>query len=204
MGSGIAQVCAQAGLEVILNDVSPEVLEHGFKGIAWSVGKLMEKGKLAEGKEIILGRVKTSLDLSRGTDVDMAIEAVFENLDLKRESLKRLDEACSSHALIASNTSTKPIPELAGATGRPDRALGLHFFNPAPMMEAVEVIKGINTSEDTMQAGLDFLARIGKEAIRVETDIPGFLLNRINLTGYAEAIRLVEQSIGSVESIDRG
>jgi len=204
MGSGIAQVCAQAGLHVVLNDVSPEVLEKGYKGISWSVGKLEEKGKLNEGKEAILARIDRSTDLYTTPAINIAVEAVFEDLNLKKDLFKKLDEICPAHALIASNTSTIPITELAGVTSRPDRVLGLHFFNPAPMMQAVEVIKGINTSEETMKAGLDFVRGLGKEAIPVETDIPGFLLNRINLIGYVEAIRLLERGIGTVESIDKG
>ncbi|BBO72632.1 3-hydroxybutyryl-CoA dehydrogenase [Desulfosarcina widdelii] len=203
MGSGIAQVCAQAGLEVVLNDVSQDVLDQGFRGIAWSVGKLAEKGKLADTKETVLRRIEISTDF-HATDVDLAIEAVFEDLDLKREVFKRLDTICPTSAYIATNTSTIPITKLAQVTGRPEKVIGIHFFNPVPMMDAVEVISGLNTSEETMRVGLDFVAQIGKEAIRVETDIPGFLLNRINLIGYVEAIRLLEQGIGTVEDIDKG
>lgn len=116
----------------------------------------------------------------------------------------KLDESCRAEALLASNTSAIPITELAGITKRPQKVLGLHFFNPVPMMDVVEVIKGVKTSEETMQVGVDFVRSVGKEPIRVESDVPGFLLNRINLIGYVEAICLLEEGIGTVGDIDKG
>jgi len=204
MGSGIAQACAQSGIEVILNDVNREAVDKGLKDIEWSVGKFIEKGKLSETKEIVLGRIKTTTDLSQAGDAVLAIEAVFENLEVKQEIFRKLDERCGPDVLLASNTSAIPITELAAVTERPDKVLGLHFFSPVPMMQAVEVIKGVGTSEETIAVGLGFIRRLGKEPIRVESDVPGFLLNRINLIGYVEAIRLFEQGIGSVEDIDKG
>lgn len=204
MGSGIAQVCAQSGIRVLLNDVSQELIEKGLRNISWSVGKFIEKGKLSESKETILDRIEMAIDISKAREVDLAIEAVFENLELKKEVFRKLDEVLPPHALIASNTSTIPITELASVTHRAEKVLGLHFFNPAPMMDVVEVIKGVNTSEETFQQGLEFVRRIGKEAVRVERDVPGFLLNRINLISYVEAIRLVEEGVGTVEEIDKG
>jgi 3-hydroxybutyryl-CoA dehydrogenase len=204
MGNGIAQVCAQSGMRVILNDVSQELIEKGLKNISWSVGKFIEKGKLSESKEAILGRIEAAIDFPRAEEVDLALEVVFEDPNLKKEIFKKLGELCKPHALIASNTSTIPITELASVTKRPEKVVGLHFFNPATMMDVVEVIKGVNTSEETMQAGLGFVKQIGKESIRVERDVPGFLLNRVNLISYVEAIRLVEQGIGTVEDVDKG
>lgn len=204
MGSGIAQVCAQSRISVLLNDVSQDLIEKGLKSISWSVEKLIEKGKLSESKEVILGRIEMVLDYSKTPEVDLAVEAVFENLELKKEVFRKLDEVLPPHALIASNTSTIPITELASVTHRAEKVLGLHFFNPAPMMDVVEVIKGVNTSDETFQQGLEFVRRIGKEAVRVERDVPGFLLNRINLISYVEAIRLVEEGVGTVEEIDKG
>lgn len=204
MGSGIAQVCAQSGIRVLLNDVSQELIEKGLRNISWSVGKFIEKGKLSESKETILDRIEMAIDISKAREVDLAIEAVFENLELKKEVFRKLDEVLPPHALIASNTSTIPITELASVTHRAEKVLGLHFFNPAPMMDVVEVIKGVNTSDETFQQGLEFVRRIGKEAVRVERDVPGFLLNRINLISYVEAIRLVEEGVGTVEEIDKG
>jgi 3-hydroxybutyryl-CoA dehydrogenase len=204
MGSGIAQVCAQAGIQVFINDISQEILNRALKNIAWSVGKFIEKGKVKENLQNIMNRIQTVTDLSTAAQVDLAIEAIFERLDLKQEIFKKLDESCRAEALIASNTSAIPITELAAVTKRPEKVLGLHFFNPVPMMDIVEVIKGISTSEETMQVGIDFTRNIGKEPVRVESDVPGFLLNRINLVGYVEAIRLIEQGIGNVSEIDKG
>ena len=204
MGSGIAQVCAQSGIQVILNDMSKELVDKAMKGITWSVDKFIEKGKLSEKRETIIGRIETATDLSRASEAELIIEVVLESLPLKKEIFKKLDETCKPHTVLASNTSAIPITELAAATHRPGKVVGLHFFNPVPMMQVVEVIKGIGTSEETMQDAVGLVRRVGKEPIRVERDVPGFLLNRINLVSYVEAIRLLEQGIGTMEDIDKG
>jgi 3-hydroxybutyryl-CoA dehydrogenase len=204
MGGGIAQVCAQAGIEVLLNDVSPEALQKGIKNIAWSVEKLAGKGLLGETKETILGRIRTVADMEAARDVDIAVEAVYENLALKKEIFTALDRSLRPQALLASNTSAIPITELAAVTRRPDRVLGLHFFSPVPLMQAVEVIRGLATSDETARTGRDFVARIGKEAIMVNRDVPGFVINRINFPANIEAMNLVEQGVASVADIDKG
>jgi 3-hydroxybutyryl-CoA dehydrogenase len=204
MGAGIAQVCAQAGIKVFITDVSQEILNRALKNITWSVGKFVEKGKVTESLEVVMSRIQIGTDLVKASKVDLAIEAVFEKLDLKQEIFKKLDEVCGVETVLASNTSAIPITEIATMTQRPEKVLGLHFFSPVPMMEAVEVIKGVRTSEETIHAGVGFIRSIGKEPIRVESDIAGFLLNRINLVGYIEAIRLLEQGIGTVADIDKG
>ncbi|MBM4278090.1 MAG: 3-hydroxyacyl-CoA dehydrogenase family protein [Deltaproteobacteria bacterium] len=204
MGSGIAQVCAQAGINVLITDVSREILDRGLKNIVWSAGKFIEKGKVKESLESVMGRIQASTDWRNAPEADLAIEAVFEKLEIKQEMLKKFDEACGPETVFATNTSAIPITEIAAVSKRPQKVLGLHFFNPVPMMEVVEVIKGVRTSEETMRTGVDFVKKIGKVPIRVESDVPGFLLNRINLVGYIEAIRLLEQGIGTVEDIDKG
>jgi 3-hydroxybutyryl-CoA dehydrogenase len=204
MGAGIAQVCAQAGIQVFLTDVSQEILNRALKNIAWSLGKFIEKGKVKESLETIMGRIRTGTDVTPAGQADLAIEAVFEKLDLKQEIFRKLDKICQAETLLASNTSAIPITEIAAVTRRPEKVLGLHFFSPVQMMEVVEVIKGARTSEETMRTGVGFIRSIGKEPIRVERDVPGFLLNRINLVSYVEAIRLLEQGIGTVEDIDKG
>ena len=204
MGSGIAQVCAQAGIHVNLNDVSQEALDKGLKNIAWSVGKFVEKGKLSEDKDTILERIQPVTDFSKAAEVDMAIEVVFERKDLKQEIFKKLDQECGPNAMIASNTSAIPITELAAVTNRAEQVLGLHFFSPVPMMQAVEVIRGVSTSEETAQAGKAFVLRIGKEPIMVNRDVAGFVINRINYPSTMEAMRLVEQGVATVEDIDKG
>ena len=204
MGAGIAQVCAQVGIQVFLTDISQEILDRALKNIAWSVGKFIEKGKVTETLEAVMSRIQCGTDWAKAFQADLAIEAVFEKLDLKQEILKKLDEFSGPGTFLASNTSAIPITEIAAVTQWPERVLGLHFFNPVPIMEVVEVIKGMKTSEETMQVGVEFVRFLGKEPIRVESDVPGFLLNRINGVGYVEAIRLLQQGIGTVADIDKG
>jgi 3-hydroxybutyryl-CoA dehydrogenase len=204
MGSGIAQVCAQSGINVRLYDTSAEALEKAKQKIAWSVGKFVEKGKLTEDKDTILNRITTVDEIKTGLEVDLAIEAVFENIDIKREVFKTLDENCGPETLIATNTSAIPITELAAATSRPEKVLGLHFFSPVPMMMAIEVIKGMLTSDPTMQTGKEFVEQIGKTPIMVNRDVAGFVINRINLPSSMEAMRLVEEGVATVEDIDKG
>ncbi len=204
MGSGIAQVFAQAGMNVILSDENRDVLQKGLKTITWSVGKLVEKGRLEEPRETILERIQLSGDLKKAENADLVVEAVFENLDLKQEIFRRMDEICKPDSYLASNTSSLPITELGAVTQRPEKVLGLHFFSPVPMMRAVEVVRGVSTSDETMQMGVAVVQKLGKAPIRVESDLPGFLLNRINLVSYVEAIKLLEQGVATAEDIDKG
>ena len=204
MGSGIAQVCAQAGIQVFLNDASEDALNKAIKNIEWSVGKFIEKGKLTEEKKTILGRITPIKNLEKGKDVDLAIEAVFEQLELKQQIFEKLDQLCTAQTLLASNTSAIPTSDLAAVTRRADRVLGLHFFSPVPMMQVVEVIKGISTTDETAKAGADFVKKIGKEAIMVNRDVPGFVINRINFPSSIEAMNLVEQGVVSIEDVDKG
>jgi len=179
MGSGIAQVCAQTGIQVLLYDVSKDALVNAIKTIDWSVGKFIEKGKLDEDRDSIMARIRLITDITDGKEVDLAIEAVFEKLELKQEIFQKLDKSCSPDTLIASNTSAIPITELAAVTNRPDKVLGLHFFSPVPMMQAVEVIKGAGTVDETARTGRDFVLQIGKEPIMVNRDVAGFVINRM-------------------------
>jgi 3-hydroxybutyryl-CoA dehydrogenase len=204
MGRGIAQVCAQAGIQVFLNDASEDALNKAIKNIEWSVGKFIEKGKLTEEKKTILGRITPIKDLEKGKDVDLAIEAVFEQLELKQQIFEKLDQLCAARTLLASNTSAIPTSDLAAVTRRADKVLGLHFFSPVPMMQVVEVIKGISTTDETAKAGGNFVKKIGKEAIMVNRDVPGFAINRINFPSTIEAMNLVEQGVVSIEDVDKG
>jgi 3-hydroxybutyryl-CoA dehydrogenase len=206
MGSGIAQVCAQAGIHVFLNDVSQTSLDKAIKNIEWSVGKFIEKGKLAEKMETVIGRITSIKDFDREQvqDVDLAIEAVFEQLELKQRIFEKLDQICSPNTLLASNTSTIPISDLAAVTQRADKVLGLHFFSPVPMMQVVEVIKGISTADETVRIGQKLVKKLAKESITVNRDVAGFAINRINLPSVIEAINLVEQGVVSVEDVDKG
>ncbi len=204
MGSGITQVCAQAGIEVFIYDVSQDALERAMENIKWSVGKFVEKGKVDEDKETILNRITIAKDVDEAAEVDLAIEAVFEKIEIKKDIFKKLDQICGPEALIASNTSAIPITELASVTQKPEKVLGLHFFSPVPMMQAVEVINGIATSVETAQKGSAFVRQIGKEPIMVNRDIPGFVVNRINFPSTIEAMNLVERGAATVEDIDKG
>ena len=204
MGGGIAQVCAQAGIHVTLNDVKEEALEKSLKSIRWSVGKFIEKGKVHEDLEQIMSRIESTVDYERVTEADLVIEAVFENLELKQKVFREIDGLAKKDAVIATNTSAIPISELASVTAKPERVLGLHFFSPVPMMQAVEVIRGIATSDSVFATGKAFVLQIGKEPIMVNRDVAGFAINRINFPSAIEAMRLVEQGVATVEDIDKG
>lgn len=204
MGNGIAQVCAQSGISTVISDVSQEVVEKAIQKIQWSVSKFIEKGKLSEDLETVMGRIRSTTDYEAAAEADLIIEAVFEKVEVKHDVFTKLDPLVKDEAVIASNTSAIPITELASVTRRPENFVGLHFFNPVPLMAAVEVIRGIATSEETFQAGSDFIRDIGKEPIMVKRDIAGFILNRINMLSNMEAMRLVEQEVATPEDIDKG
>ncbi|SHE40328.1 3-hydroxyacyl-CoA dehydrogenase [Desulfacinum infernum DSM 9756] len=206
MGSGIAQVAAQAGYSVSLCDVSREALERALNNIRWSVGKFAEKGRVTEPVETIVGRIEPTLKVDPAGEADLAVEAVFENLEVKRDVFLRLDQVLPAHALLATNTSAIPVTQLAAAVspGRRPKVLGLHFFSPVPMMQAVEVVRAMTTSQEAFLAGRDFVRSLGKEPILVHKDVPGFLLNRINFPATLEAMRLVEAGVATVEDVDKG
>lgn len=204
MGSGISQVCAQAGIGVILNDVAEDALERARRNITWSVEKFIEKGKLEEDRDTIMGRIRFASTMEDIAGVDLAIEAVYENVELKRTIFEKLDAVCPPEALIASNTSAIPITELAAVTGRPAQVLGIHFFSPVPMMAAVEVIKGTATTDATADAGRRFVRKIGKSPIMVNRDVAGFVINRINFPSTIEAMHLVEAGVATPDDIDMG
>ena len=204
MGSGIAQVCAQKGLEVILCDVSQEALDRAHDAVTWSVGKLVDKGKVSGTLEEIMGRIAATTNFDPVRTADLVVEAVFEKLEVKRDVLRSVDDLAPPHALLASNTSAIPITELAACTERPGQVLGLHFFSPVPMMKAVEVVRGVATTDETMERGRAFVEFLGKEPIMVQVDTPGFLINRINLPSNLEAMRMVERGVGTPADIDKG
>jgi 3-hydroxybutyryl-CoA dehydrogenase len=204
MGGGIAQVCAQAGYEVTVRDLTAELVEKGLKSIRWSVGKFVEKGKVSGTVEEIMGRVRGTTELSGASTADFVFEAVREDLSTKREVFAALDGICPRHAVFASNTSAIPITEIAEATKRRAQFLGAHFFSPVPMMRIVELVRGSETSEETIALAERICHSLGKETIRVNRDVAGFALNRINYPSTVEAIKLVEAGIVSVEDVDKG
>lgn len=204
MGSGIAQVCAQRGINVTLCDISQDMLNKAVKSIGWSVSKFIEKGKVSEKLEDVMDRIKTSTGYEPAAGADLVIEAVFEKLEIKHDVFKSLDRIVKATTILASNTSAIPISQIASVVSRPDRFLGLHFFNPVPMLDAVEVVRGIETSEAAIQYGIEFVKYLGKEPITVNRDIAGFILNRINMLSNLEAMRLVEQGVATPADIDKG
>ncbi|MCL4691514.1 MAG: 3-hydroxyacyl-CoA dehydrogenase family protein [Candidatus Hydrogenedentes bacterium] len=204
MGSGIAQVCAQAGYQAVLVDIDELRLEKALESVEWSVGKLVSKGALKESMDTILGRIETASSYDAACDADLLIEAVYEEVNLKEKVLSELDEVCGLDTVFASNTSTIPITKLAAATNRANRVIGMHFFGPVPLMRLVEIIPNPQTTDEVVQAALEFARSVGKNPILVKEDIPGFLMNRIFGAMTCEAIRLLERGAGSIEDIDNG
>jgi len=204
MGGGIAQICAQAGYKVVMRDLTDEIVEKGLKAIRWSVGKFVEKGKVSGTIEEIMGRIQPATDLALAKDADFVFEAIIENLEAKKELFSELDRICPVHTIFASNTSAIPITDIAEATKRRPQIVGTHFFSPVPMMRIVEIVRGLLTSDQTMDIAERLGQSLGKETIRVNRDVAGFALNRINFPSTIEAIKLVEAGVVSVEDVDKG
>lgn len=202
MGSGIAQVSAQAGFATVVREVSEELVEKGLKGIEKNLGRLVEKGTITEaGKSEIRGRLRgvTSLDELRNCDV--IVEAIIEQLPAKRELFSALDKLCPQRTIFASNTSSLTVTEIAAATKRPERFVGLHFFNPVPVMKLVEVVRTIATDAGVYEEMVAFGAKLGKTPVRAH-DSGGFIVNRLLVPYLLDAIRALEEGVGSVVDID--
>ncbi|MBM3289337.1 MAG: 3-hydroxyacyl-CoA dehydrogenase family protein [Candidatus Hydrogenedentes bacterium] len=204
MGSGIAQVSAQAGYSVSLIDIAGERLSFACASIEWSLAKLETKGQLNDRAATVAGRIRTSTDYHAAARADLVVEAVFENVDTKLETVRALDAIVRPDSVIGSNTSTIPITTLAGASSRPERVIGIHFFGPVPLMRLVEITPNPKTSQDVIDAVLAFGASVGKRPVLVKKDVPGFIMNRIFGSMTCEAVRLVEDGIGTIEDIDQG
>lgn len=204
MGNGIAQVCAVAGLQVILVDVSDEALARGLKNLATNLERQVRKGTLTqEMKNIALTRIHTTTDYAALSDASLIIEAATENLDLKLRILQHIDQQVDAASIIASNTSSLSITQLATAISHPERFIGLHFFNPVPMMELVELIRGLQTSDATHARTLTFAKQISKTPITAKNS-PGFAVNRILVPMINEAIFALQEGLASAEDIDTG
>ena len=204
MGRGIAQLCAQRGLDTCLFDVEKEQLKRSMFAVTGMLEKLVAKEKIStEDKDLALGRLATASELDKACkDADVIIEAIPESMDLKVEVFKKVRAAASKSAMLASNTSSLSLTELGSRVEEPRRVVGLHFFNPPPVMPLVEVVRGLRTSQETVDHALEFAKHIGKEPI-VVNDFPGFASSRLGVALGAEAIRMVEQGVASVEAIDR-
>ncbi len=202
MGSGIAQVCAQAGYKVILNDLKPEFVERGFAGINKLLTRNVDKGRLTEEqKQDILGNITISTDLKDASDVDLVIEAAVENMNIKTNIFAQLDEITPAHTILASNTSSLPITEIAAATKRPEKVIGMHFMNPVPVMKLVEIIRGLATADEVYQVIEDMTKTLSKVPVEVN-DFPGFVSNRILMPMINEAIYTLYEGVATKEAID--
>ena len=204
MGSGIAQVAAQAGYDVVVREVEQKYLDKGLAGIRKSLGKFVEKGKMQQADmDACIGRLKGSTDLNDLADCDIIIEAIIENAQLKKDTYAELDKIVKPEAIFASNTSSLTITELSMATARPKQFVGLHFFNPVPVMKLVEVVRTIATDREVAGSVFDFARSLGKEPI-ASRDTSGFVVNFLLVPYMMDAIRALAHGVGSVEDIDRG
>jgi len=203
MGSGIAQVCAMAGLDVLAREIDQKFIERGLSRIDGSLARVVKSGKVSEeDAKKARGRIRGTTALADFSDRDLVIEAVIEVMDAKKEVFEQLDKVCPASTIFASNTSSLTIIEIAAATKRPDRFAGLHFFNPPVVMQLVEVVKAITTSDTTVEALRAFVTRLGHTPV-VCKDTPGFIVNRLMIPIMLEAIRALEQGVATAEDIDK-
>jgi len=204
MGSGITEVCARAGYSVVVSDINQELLDKGMRTLKSSLDAAVKKGKLTEqDKEATLGRLKGTLKMEDYRDCDLVIEVVIENLEEKRKVFATLDKVCPQHAILASNTSCLSILDMAMATKRPAQVVGMHFFQPAPIMRLVEVVRTILSSDETIETAKAFCQSVGKKPILCK-DIPGFIVNRLAISFLLTAIRGLEEGLATREDIDQG
>jgi len=204
MGSGIAQVAAAAGFNVIMNDIKDDFVQRGIKAIDKFLQKGVERGKVtAEQKSAVLGRIIGTTDMGELAKADFIIEAVIEDLDLKKQVFAQLDEVCRPDVILATNTSSMSITLIAAATKRQDKVVGMHFFNPVPLMKLVEIIRGFGTSDETVAVTTALAQKMGKETVEVKVDSPGFIVNRLMIPHMIEAVKLLEEGVASKEDIDK-
>lgn len=203
MGSGIAQVCAQAGYDTLVREIDQRFLDKGFERVDGSLARLVKGGRLAEADaKAARGRLRGTISLTDFGDRDLVIEAVVEKIDAKREVYDELDRVCPAGTVFTSNTSSLAIVEMAAKTKRPDRFAGLHFFNPAPIMPLVEIVRALTTSDETIETLRAFVGSLGKTGV-VCKDTPGFIVNRLMVPYLLSAIRALEQGVASAEEIDQ-
>ncbi len=204
MGGGITQISATAGYQVTMRDIAQEPLDKAMKEIERSLGKFASKGKITEEQaKQAIKNITTTTEMSAAADADLVVEAVFEKIELKQDVFKQLDEVCKPECILASNTSAISITSIASVTKHPENVVGTHFFSPVPMMQLCEVIRGLQTSDETVAAVLDFAKAIGKETVVVQKDVAGFIANRVGLAMSCVAIKLVEAGVATPEDIDK-
>ncbi|WP_010494394.1 3-hydroxybutyryl-CoA dehydrogenase [Paenibacillus elgii] len=203
MGSGIAQVAAASGLNVLLHDIAEVSLHQGITRLTKSLGRSVEKGKLAEEeKTSIMARILPCAQLDRAAQADLVIEAIIESMEHKTTLFKRLDDLCLPHTILATNTSSLPITEIAAVTGRPSQVIGMHFMNPVPVMPLVEIIRGLETSDEVFGHIRDLAERMGKTPVEVN-DFPGFVSNRVLMPMINEAIYTVYEGVAAPAAVDK-
>lgn len=203
MGSGIVQCFAQSGFEVTMYDIKEEFVDRGYNLINKSLTKLVEKGKMDEEKKnSILSNISKSVNLEDAKNVDVVVEAVYENMDVKKELFGKLDSICKEDTILATNTSSLSITEIAASTKRPDRVIGMHFFNPAPVMKLIEIIRGIATSDETFDEIKDISIKLGKDPVEVK-EAAGFVVNRILIPMINEAVGILAEGVATAEDIDK-
>jgi 3-hydroxybutyryl-CoA dehydrogenase len=203
MGAGIAQLFAQSGIPVVLTDRSEEIVSAAVAGLEKRLAGRVERGKMSAGeKDEILGRISRGTGYGGASDVDIAIEAAFEDMEVKKEILRALDEAAPERAIFASNTTSLSISEMAGATSRPDKVVGIHFFNPPVVMKLAEIMPGIETSPETLEAAAALAERLGKRPVRARFDSPAGIGSRILAGSLNEAVEVFAQGLASAEDID--
>jgi 3-hydroxybutyryl-CoA dehydrogenase len=203
MGTGIAHVAAMAGYNVILRDIDMAFVNNSIKNMDKFMARSVEKGKMTEEqRQATLDRIQGTVVLEDLADADFAIEVVVENMDLKKEVFQTLDKVCRPEVILASNTSSMSITAIGGCTGRPDKVCGMHFFNPVQLMRLCEVIRGLQTSDETISVARSLAETFGKKTIEVKKDVPGFVVNRIMTPQFIEACRLLQEGVASVEDID--
>jgi 3-hydroxybutyryl-CoA dehydrogenase len=204
MGSGIAQVVAQSGYDTALVDVKDELLDRGMNTIKGSLARLVKKETMTQAQvDEVLARIKATTDLKQAAkDADYVIEAVFEKAEVKQPVLKQLDEACLEKTILATNTSSIPISLLSSAVNRPEKLIGMHFFNPVPVMKLIEVVRSLTTSDETVGVSVEFGKSLGKEPVVVK-DSPGFVANRIANVAANEALKILEDGLASASDIDK-
>lgn len=203
MGAGIVQIFAQNGFNVVMRDLNEEALNKGLKGIEKAFNKLVTKGKLSEEDKIAsLNRIQITSDVQALKDCDFIIEAATENMNIKKKIFEELDQVVKAEAILATNTSSLSITEIAAVTKRPDKIIGMHFFNPVPVMKLVEIIKGIATSDETYDVVYDLSTKVGKDPVKVE-EAPGFVVNRILIPMINEAVGILADGVATAEDIDK-
>jgi len=203
MGGGIAQLAAQLGVEIVLGDVDMKFVDGGVARMEKLMAGSIKKGKMTEDEaKAAIGRIKKTVQMEDFADCDFVIEAIIENLKIKQDAFSKLDQFAKKEAILASNTSSMSLTEIAAATSRPDKVVGMHFFNPPQVMKLVEIIRGYYTSDETVKATEEFSKQLNKTSVEILKDAPGFVVNRIMMASAAEALKLYEEGVATMEDID--